>query len=169
MRSQLIRLVSADITRTQSDVVVLSANPRLIRGGVSGAIHKSAGPMLEFAAKALGPIEPGSAVITDAFDLSAKRVIHAVAPIFNKKTQNIDELFTQTYQSVLELNQKEAPHQSIVFPAIGSGIYGWPCARAARLAVSVLRNSNYGKTLISVIDRENYEAYAQALNDLRIV
>lgn len=161
----MIELVSADITRIKADIVVLSANPRLIRGGgVSGAIHKAAGPELELAAKALGPIEPGNAVMTDAFNLQAKKVIHAVAPVFEEQKPNLDEVFLRTYQSVFACNLETAPTQTIVFPAIGSGIYRWPPEIAANLAVTAFLSSPYLATLVAVIDELNYRAYASALN-----
>ncbi len=163
---EVIQLVSADITKVGADVVVLSANPRLIRGGgVSGAIHKAAGPKLEAAAQAMGPIEPGSAVMTEAFNLDARKIIHAVAPIFSNSDTNIDEIFSRTYRSIFDLNRTKAGEQSIVFPAIGAGIYGWPCTRAAKLAVDALRASSYLKTLVAVIDEENYKAYESALSE----
>lgn len=162
----MIELVSADITRINADVLVLSANPRLIRGGgVSGAIHKAAGPKLELAAKALGPIEPGDAVMTDAFNLQAKKVIHAVAPVFEERKPDLDEVFLRTYQSVFAFNLEAASEQTIVFPAIGSGIYRWPHERAANLAVTALRSSPYLTTLVAVIDETNFGAYASALDD----
>lgn len=160
----MIELISEDITKVDANVVVLSANPRLIRGGgVSGAIHRAAGPKLEREAVKFGPIAAGSAIITGAFNLSATYIIHAVAPVYIEANQEVESIFSRTYESILRLNRTDAPKQTIVFPAIGSGIYRWPHKKAALLAVEKLRSSPYAKTVVTVTDEENYAAYSSAL------
>ena len=159
-----IELVFGSILEVEADVMVLSAHPTLIAGGgISGVIHKAAGPGLEQMAKPLGPIKPGSAVITEGFDLSVTKVIHAVAPRYFDGTIGEIEQLTSTYQSALGLNLKLSSNQTIVFPAIGVGIYRWPSAIASEIAVQQLLESPYARTIVAVTDTVNYEAYEAAL------
>lgn len=129
-----IELRQGDITKQQDcEAVVNAANARLQNGGgVAGAIHKAAGPDLEKEAVPLGPIKPGEAVITGAYDLPNKYVIHCLGPVFGKDKPE-DELLGNCYSNALELAEK---HQlsSIAFPAISTGIFGYPVEEASKVA-----------------------------------
>ena len=161
-----IELVFASILEVKADVIVLSAQPTLLAGGgISGVIHKAAGLELEHASKPLGPLQPGSAVLTEGFHLEAKNVIHAVAPRYLHGDAREQEQLRATYRATLELNQEDRESQTIVFPAIGVGIYRWPTDIAAEIAIEELLNSRYAKTIVTVLDEDNYKAYASLLAD----
>jgi O-acetyl-ADP-ribose deacetylase len=115
-------------------------------------------------AKPLVPIKPGSAVMTEGFDLSASKVIHALAPrYFDGATSEIEQL-TNTYKSALGLNVELSSNQTIVFPAIAVRIYRWPSDMASEIAVEQLLESPHAKTILAVTNIGNYEAYEAALN-----
>jgi len=159
----MIELARGDILNCKVDAVVLSAHPTLMAGsGMSGHFHKQAGPRLEEAAKKLGPLDPGNSVVTEGFNLRIPKVVHAVAPRCILKSQQEKQLLRETYLSVF--NQEAlADIESIVFPAIGVGIYRWPADLAASLTVSVLRGSPFKRTIVCLYDQENYESYRQLL------
>ena len=145
-------------------MVVLSAHPPLMAGGgISGVIHRAAGSSLEAEARPLGPLTPGHAVITEGFDLSPARIIHAVAPRYLDGSERQIRELRDTYRAILKLNSEKAPYQSIALPAIGVGIYRWPIPLATRVAVEELRKSKYEKTIVAVIGEENYSEYRRVL------
>ena len=160
----MIELARGDILSCDVDAVVLSAHPTLVAGsGMSGHFHRQAGPKLEEAAKKLGPLDPGNSVVTDGFDLRIPLVVHAVAPRCIMKSQQEERLLRETYLSVF--NQKAlADIESIVFPAIGVGIYQWPITLAASIASAILRKSPFRRTFVCLYDEENYEAYRELLD-----
>ena len=161
-----IKLVVSNILEVQTNVMVLSAHPTLMAGGgISGVIHSAAGRELEAASRLLGPIKAGSAVTTDGFQLDAKLVIHAVAPRFIQGDAREIELLRATYRAALTLNEADREMQTIVFPAIGAGIYRWPLDIAASIAVEELSQSRYAKTIVSVLDEANFLAYKSVLPD----
>ena len=161
-----IKLFLSDILEVETDVIVLSAHPTLMAGGgISGVIHSAAGPELEAASQLLGPIEAGSAVITDGFQLDTKHVIHAVAPRFINGDALEMALLRATYRAALALNEADRETQTIVFPAIGVGIYRWPLDIAASIAVEELSRSRYARTIVSVLDEANFLAYKSVLPD----
>ncbi|MET9631014.1 O-acetyl-ADP-ribose deacetylase [Lentzea sp. NPDC006480] len=148
-----IEVVLGDITAERVDAIVTAANESLLGGGgVDGAIHRAAGPRLAEAGSKLAPCEPGKAVATPAFDLApVKYVIHTVGPVWEGGEQGEDEILTSCYLSSLELAE-ELGVESIAFPAIATGIYGFPTARAARLAIRAVRS-------LPVIDRIRLVAF----------
>ena len=151
-----------DIT---ADVVVMSANPSLLAGsGVSGALHKKAGPELEIAAKSLGPIKPGESVITPAFDLNAKYIVHTVCPRFLRGADEEIALLTSAYKTVLDSFDQLENVNSIAFASMGTGIYRWPMELAADIAVKELKKSRYKKTIMCVIDTETKNIYESIIN-----
>jgi len=134
-----IELHRGDITKLAVDAIVNAANEQLLPGGgVCGAIHRAAGPKLAEACRALGPCPTGSAVITPGFDLPARFVIHAVGPVWHGGGKGEAELLAGAYRSSLALCA-ERGLASIAFPAISTGIYGYPLDEAARVAVQAVR------------------------------
>ena len=146
--------------RSGADVLVFSAHPSLLSGsGVSGVIHKAAGKELEQAAKVFAPINPGEAIITPAFNLSAKYVIHAVCPRYIYGTDNEEELLARAYSSALALYDKTDNANSIAFVSMGTGVYRWPLEKAAKIAVSELSKSKFKETIVCVVDEETKDIY----------
>jgi O-acetyl-ADP-ribose deacetylase (regulator of RNase III) len=131
----VVEIIVADITTLAVDAIVNAANSRLAGGGgVDGAIHRAAGPELLAACRKLGGCETGSAKITPGFRLPAKYVIHAVGPVWSGGGKKEEALLASCYRTALAL---AADHKlvSLAFPAISTGIYGFPAERAARIAV----------------------------------
>ncbi|GAB2824918.1 O-acetyl-ADP-ribose deacetylase [Lentzea nigeriaca] len=148
-----IEVVLGDITTEQVDAIVTAANESLLGGGgVDGAIHRAAGPRLAEAGAKLAPCEPGQAVATPAFGLSpVKYVIHTVGPVWEGGEHGEDEVLTNCYLNSLRL-AADLDVGSIAFPAIATGIYGFPAQRAARVAVRAVRS-------LPVVDRIRLVAF----------
>ncbi|HZP09679.1 O-acetyl-ADP-ribose deacetylase [Methyloceanibacter sp.] len=133
-----IEIVEGDITALDVDAIVNAANAALAPGGgVCGAIHRAAGPKLAEACAKLGGCETGEAKITPGFHLKARYVIHAVGPVWGGGERGEDELLAACYRNSLK-RLREQGLSSIAFPAISTGIYGFPAERAARIAVSTV-------------------------------
>lgn len=131
--------ISGDITRLHVDAIVNAANSSLLGGGgVDGAIHRAAGPELVEACRKLHGCKTGDAKATPGFRLPAKWVFHAVGPVWNGGQHNEDELLAGCYRSALLL-AREHNARSIAFPAISTGIYGFPSDRAARIAIDTVK------------------------------
>jgi O-acetyl-ADP-ribose deacetylase (regulator of RNase III) len=131
-------IVVADITTLAVDAIVNAANRSLLGGGgVDGAIHRAAGPQLLDACRKLGGCETGNAKVTPGFRLPARRVIHAVGPVWHGGGNGEDDLLASCYRTALRLS-REHNSASIAFPAISTGIYGFPADRAARIAVKTV-------------------------------
>jgi O-acetyl-ADP-ribose deacetylase (regulator of RNase III) len=136
-----IEVVLGDITREDVDAVVTAANESLLGGGgVDGAIHRAAGPRLARAGAALAPCPPGDAVATPAFDLDppVRHVIHTVGPVWEGGGHDEPELLASCYRRCLEVADGLGA-RSVAFPAIATGVYGFPPERAARIAVDTVR------------------------------
>ncbi|MEJ0069854.1 MAG: O-acetyl-ADP-ribose deacetylase [Pseudomonadota bacterium] len=137
MRERL-SVVGGDITRLDVDVIVNAANSALLGGGgVDGAIHRAAGPKLLAECRTLGGCPTGEAKITAGYDLTAKWVVHAVGPVWHGGTQGEDALLASCYRTALRLARDKAA-RSIAFPAISTGVYRFPLARATRIAISTV-------------------------------
>jgi O-acetyl-ADP-ribose deacetylase len=133
-----LEVAVADITTLALDAIVNAANRSLLGGGgVDGAIHRAAGPDLLAECKTLGGCATGSAKITRGYRLPAKHVIHAVGPVWNGGGHGEDELLASCYRSALDL-AADNRLASIAFPAISTGIYAFPPARAARIAAGTV-------------------------------
>lgn len=133
-----IEIVEGDITALDVDAIVNAANSALAPGaGVCGAIHRAAGPKLAEACAKLGGCATGEAKITPGFNLKASYVIHAVGPVWGGGERGEDKLLASCYRNSLE-RLREHGLASIAFPAISTGIYGFPPERAARIAVKTV-------------------------------
>jgi len=133
-----LKIVVADITTLAVDAIVNAANSALSGGGgVDGAIHRAAGPELAPAARAAGPCPTGHAVMTVGFRLPARHVIHAVGPVWHDGDYGEDALLASCYSRSLEL-AGGAGLTSIAFPAISTGVYGFPRERAATIAIATV-------------------------------
>jgi O-acetyl-ADP-ribose deacetylase (regulator of RNase III) len=133
-----VECVQGDIT-SQGDVaaIVNAANAELRSGGgVAGAIHRAAGPGLEEEARRLAPIGPGEAVITGGYDLPNRHVIHTLGPVYGRDRPEA-ELLASCYRSSLALAE-ESGIDSIAFPAISTGIFGYPVEEAAEVALGAV-------------------------------
>jgi O-acetyl-ADP-ribose deacetylase len=128
----------ADITTLALDAIVNAANRALLGGGgVDGAIHRAAGPALRAECEKLGGCATGAAKITRGYRLPARHVIHAVGPVWSGGARGEDEMLASCYRAALDL---AATHRlvSLAFPAISTGVYGFPADRAARIAVGTV-------------------------------
>lgn len=133
-----IAVVEGDITAQAVDAIVNAANSGLRGGGgVDGAIHRKAGPGLMAACRAIGGCPTGEARITPGFKLPAKYVIHAVGPVWQGGSADEDALLAGCHRHALRL-ARENSVRTIAFPAISTGVYGFPMARAARIALSTV-------------------------------
>ena len=157
-----------DILTTRSDIIVISANSSLLAGsGISGIIHKAAGPQLEAAAKPFAPLMPGQAIITPAFNLSAKYVIHTVCPRYMDGQRGEAEQLYNAYASALALHSEAPDAKSIAFVSMGTGVYKWPLELAADIAVKALLTSSFEQTLMCVMDESTRVVYQKALDRYR--
>jgi len=137
--SATLEIREGDITTLDVDAIVNAANDRLAPGGgVCGAIHHAAGPALAEACAAIGHCPTGEARITPGFDLPARYVIHAVGPVWHGGTQGESELLAGCYRHSIRL-ARENGCASIAFPAISTGIFGYPPETAARVAIATCR------------------------------
>ena len=136
-----LEVVRGDITRLHVDAIVNAANTSLLGGGgVDGAIHRAAGPDLLAACERLHGCQTGSAKSTPGFRLPARWIFHAVGPVWQGGTEDEDDLLAGCYRRCLSLAQ-EHKIESIAFPAISTGVYGFPKQRAAELAVGTVRDN----------------------------
>lgn len=136
-----LHIVKNDISLMQTDAIVNAANPYLRNGGgVTGAIFRRAGAAeLEAYTKNIAPIATGKAVITPGFKLAAKYIIHAVGPVYHGGEQNEATLLESCYVEALKLAQEQGL-ESVAFPLISAGIYGYPVGEALRIALSCFKN-----------------------------
>jgi O-acetyl-ADP-ribose deacetylase (regulator of RNase III) len=148
----LLQAAQGDITVERIDAVVNAANRGLAGGGgVDGAIHRAAGAeRLQAACRAIGECPPGQAVVTDGFDLPARFIIHTVGPVWRGGTTGEPETLAACYLNVLALADEVGAH-SIAFPAISTGVYGYPLGLAAEVAVTTARAADTDVSLIRFI------------------
>src|SRR5437763_3874852 len=161
-----IDAVRGDITAQEVDAVVNAANQALAGGGgVDGAIHRAAGHrQLQEACQALGGCDTGDAKATDGFDLSARWIIHAVGPRWRGGDKGEPEQLASCYRRSLEVAD-ELGAKSLAFPAISTGIYGYPPEEAARIAVDTIRSTPSEVELVRLVafDEATHRLYVDLL------
>jgi O-acetyl-ADP-ribose deacetylase len=135
-----VDVVEGDITRLRVDAIVNAANPSLLGGGgVDGAIHRAAGPKLLEECRTLQGCRTGQAKLTGGYDLPARWVIHTVGPVWQGGEKGEDELLAAAWRSSLKL-AADKEMDSVAFPSISTGAYGFPLERAARIAAREVRD-----------------------------
>jgi O-acetyl-ADP-ribose deacetylase (regulator of RNase III) len=159
--------VQGDITKFDVDAIVNAANTALRRGsGVCGAIFAAAGDELDAACAAIGRCETGEAVATPGFNLPARWIIHTVGPIWKGGMSDEATLLASCYRRSLEV-AAELGASSVAFPAIATGVFGYPPAEAATLAVNVLRSLNTPVERVKLVafDDDTYRRYLSLLRN----
>ncbi len=163
-----ITVVEGDITQQRVDAIVNAANTSLLGGGgVDGAIHRAAGPGLLAECRTLGGCPTGDARITKGYNLPAQWVIHTAGPVWHGGTHNEDVLLARCYRSCFALAAQHAI-RTIAFPAISTGIYGFPLARATRIALTettrfLADNAEIKEVRFVCFGKQTYEAYRAIL------
>ena len=171
MKSERIELVLGDITKLEVDAIVNAANTSLLGGGgVDGAIHRAAGRGLLEECRKLGGCPTGEAKITKGYSLPAKWVIHTVGPVWHGGRHGEDELLASCYHNSLALAEQHGI-RTIAFPAISTGVYGFPMERAARIAVKEVkdfleRNTFVDKVMLVCFDQRAYDVFTKALKKI---
>lgn len=158
----VIEVVLGDITDERTDAVVTAANESLMGGGgVDGAIHRAAGPRLAEAGAAIGPCAPGEAMATPAFDLGppVQHVIHTVGPVWEGGGHGEAEVLGSCYRRCLQVAD-ELGVRSIAFPAIATGVYGFPANEAARVAVVTIASTS------TAVEQVRLVAFDETAHDL---
>jgi O-acetyl-ADP-ribose deacetylase (regulator of RNase III) len=168
MNKPMIEIHAGDITKLEVDAIVNAANDRLAPGGgVCGAIHRAAGPELAKACAKIGNCPTGGARITSGFELPADYVIHAVGPVWQGGTEGEEDLLASCYLACLDLAKRRGL-RSIAFPAISTGIYGFPLKAATAVAIGTVRGwlareGGLERVIFTVFGADAEQAYRSAL------
>jgi O-acetyl-ADP-ribose deacetylase (regulator of RNase III) len=164
-----IEIKTGDITEERVDAIVNAANSSLLGGGgVDGAIHRKAGPLLLKSCREIGGCPPGEARITKGFNLPAKWVIHTVGPVYHDGQMDEEKILYEAYFSSLKLAD-EYGIQSIAFPAISTGVYAYPKNEAALISLkSITAYLNQGSSIqtvkIILFSENDYKIYLRAIS-----
>ena len=165
-----IETIQGDITKQRVDAIVNAANSTLLGGGgVDGAIHHAAGPGLLAECRKLGGCNTGAAKMTKGYNLPASYVIHTVGPVWRGGAHDEERLLASCYSSCLNL-AAENDIQSLAFPSISTGVYGYPVDKASRIAVREIRafldqHAIPERIVIVCFDRHTYDCYQAALSE----
>ena len=165
-----IRIVKGDITLLKVDAIVNAANSSLLGGsGVDGAIHRAAGPELVHACRIIGGCRTGQAVITEGYNLPAQFVIHTVGPVWRGGEKGEPQQLVSCYQNALAFAESR-PIGQMAFPAISTGVYGYPMQQAAQLAINAVSsylNCHDRPERVDLVcfDDHAYQVFSQALAD----
>lgn len=157
-----------DITKEEVDVIVNAANTRLAGGGgVDGAIHRAAGATVLEECGKIGGCKTGQAVITNAGRLKAKKIIHTPGPVWHGGTNNEAALLRDCYKNSFEL-ARENGLKTIAFPAISTGIYGYPIEEAAEIAISegLKYADDFDEVRYVCFSEEDYKVYQRIYEEL---
>ena len=166
-----LELVQGDITQQTTDAIVNAANSSLLGGGgVDGAIHRAAGPSLLQATRKLGGCDVGDAKITPGFNLKARHVIHAVGPVYREDDPQVARLLASAYTRCLE-TAAEHGLRSLAFPAISTGVYGYPMRAAADIALLAVwdylaENARFDLIRFVLYDAIAFGVFSAALQSL---
>ncbi len=165
-----LQIIKGDITEQDTEAIVNAANKKLAPGGgVAGAIHRAAGPDLWEECKKLGGCETGQAKISGGYRLKARYVIHTVGPVYNKSPQNARDL-ESCYMNSLHLAKKKGI-RSVAFPAISTGIFGYPLEEAAdislRTVINFIQDNNLPEIVRFVLFGEkDYKVFTKAFQKI---
>ena len=166
---QALEVWKGNIVLMDVDAIVNAANSSLLGGGgVDGAIHHAAGPELTHECRLLGGCKTGQAKLTKGYRLPARFIIHTVGPVWQGGSSGEENLLEQCYCNSLELAHKQGLH-SIAYPAISTGIYGFPKERATRIAVQIIQHflkdypDSFEKVVVVAFDLETEKLYLRAL------
>lgn len=164
----MIKIIQADITRLQVDAIVNAANESLLGGGgVDGAIHRAAGPELREFNQGLGGCKTGQAKLSPGFNLTAKWVISTVGPVWHGGNHGEAGLLESCYRQSLQL-AIENDIKTIAFPAISTGIYGYPKDEATAIALSVMKDyeDKFEKIIACCFSTEDVDLYHRQLEKI---
>ncbi|MBV6625342.1 MAG: O-acetyl-ADP-ribose deacetylase [Rivularia sp. (in: Bacteria)] len=166
-----MEVILNDITKLQVDAIVNAANTSLLGGGgVDGAIHRAAGKELVMECRSLGGCKTGDAKLTKGYNLPADFIIHTVGPVWQGGNNGEPELLASCYRKCIQI-ALEHKFESLAFPCISTGIYGYPQDKAAEIAVKTcseeLKNKNSQlKIIFCCYGQDNYDIYQRILNKL---
>ena len=163
----MIEVICADITTLEVDAIVNAANSSLLGGGgVDGAVHAAAGPVLLDYCRTLDGCRTGEAKLTPGFDLPARRIIHTVGPVWKGGDHYEQPLLMACYQNSFDVALRNDV-RSIAFPAISTGVYGYPKRQATEIAVAVMREyeDRFERIIACCFSEEDAALYRAVLQE----